>query len=97
MNGARRCMPALLTQMSIGPTVSSIRAMPADTAAGSVTSNGAACTAAPVRSRSARATSVRARPSRALTATSAPAVGQSLGQRQADAAGGAGDDGRRGR
>ena len=25
VNGARRCIPALLTQMSIGPTVSSIR------------------------------------------------------------------------
>ena len=69
MNGARRCMPALLTQMSIGPTVSSIRAMPADTAAASVTSTGAACTGAPVRSRSVGATSGRPRPSRALTMT----------------------------
>ena len=45
--------PALLTRMSIGPTVSSIRATAAAIAAESVTSNAAACTVPPVSSASA--------------------------------------------
>ena len=48
VKGARRCIPALFTQTSSGPTVSSMWAIPADTAAGSVTSKGTACTTAPV-------------------------------------------------
>ena len=79
--------------MSIGPTVSSILPMPADTAAGSVTSNGTACTAAPVRSRSPRATSVRARPFRASDGDLGTGPGQPLGQPAGRCRGRAGDDG----